>query len=810
MEEWGPTLPPFQPSIPAPSLYYQFVSVNAMHTQNEPNQQQPALNGATILAIISVVFAAVWIAFAYYKGNTADSSRVMLLNPVVPILLIVLLTRVYRWIDIRSIVILEIVMISVWLFMRLLGVLMPFILGFGFAYFFRFIWRALPLKKQYQRGIATVAILLVCGGVLFYTGRQVSRQASQMGVGLLKFYYERLLPYAVGEVFTAVTISVNPSTVEDEVPDQNAEKNPPTETFYLSTNNGIYEMRRNPEGEPSRISITNGAILGKRVQALAASGNVIYAGTQSGLYRYYSVPPAGDTETFGQGVSPTQIWHKVTGTPFDTRSIETINVLQWDDTQIYVGTQNGLYISNDAGETWQPVDPTIYSDRSIISIISTTNTDGSRAVYVASTRQPETGTPLAQEDRTTTADETDVETASEQVEQIGQETTNAETASEQTNVSSTTTTVHRYLEGTTSGWQELRPPIGQVVYALTALTVGNGTVKDVDGTLKVSNIGLYAGTADGLYELYEWGDPDGWRKTQGTPTDAEMPALRLLTSASSGLYVGNNTTIWHRATLTAKWQPFTTYKEGISHTYRDQPIVEQVKSYLTERIPTIAQAGGEAVKEGLQFAGSIAFGFGGFVATVALALIVFVYANQSFDNYFRSFLTLVPDLHRETAKAYMREIDNNLQEFLKGLVTVIAIVSIISAVAYSIIGVPFALVIGLLAGICNAIPTFGPFIGGGFAYIAMLMGLAAGDFGLTDFFVRCAFVLGTILGIQAIDNSLISPQIMSDAVDVDPLLIMFAVMVGAAVLGFWGVLLAIPIIVVIKSVIAVTNSRTKL
>ena len=773
-----------------------------MHTQNEPNPQKPAFSGATILAIISIIFAGVWIAFAYYKGNSDESSRVMLLNPVVPVLLIVLLTRVYRWIDIRSIVILEIVMISVWLFIRLLGVLMPFILGFGFAYFFRFIWHALPFKKQYQRGIATVAILLVCGGVLFYTGRQVSRQASQMGVGLLKFYYERLLPYATGEVFTAVTISVNPSTVEGEAPNQDAEENPQTETFYLSTNNGIYEIRRNPEGVTSRISITNGAILGKRVQALAASENVIYAGTQSGLYRYDSVPPAGDAEASRQSASPTQIWRKVTGTPFDTRSIQAINILQWDDTQIYVGTRNGLYRSNNAGETWFLVDPDTYGDRAINDITSTTDADGNRAVYVASTRQSETETPLAQEDSTTTADETNAEPASEQSGQIGQETTSPETDAGQMNASPTTTTVHRYLEGATSGGQELQPPITQVTQAVYALT---GI--DVDGTSKAANIELYAGTFDGLYE---WGDLQDWQKTQGTPTGAGMPAIWLLAAAPSGLYVGNNTTIWHRAAPDTKWETFTTSQEGISHIYGDQPIVKQVKSYLTERIPTIAQAGGEAVKEGFQVASSIAFGFGGLVATVALALIVFVYANQSFDNYFRSFLALVPEVHRETAKAYMREIDNNLQEFLKGLVTVIAIVSIISAVAYSIIGVPFALVIGLLAGVCNAIPTFGPFIGGGFAYIAMLMGLAAGDFGLTDFFVRCAFVLGAILGIQAIDNSFISPKIMSDAVDVDPLLIMFAVMVGAAVLGFWGVLLAIPIIVVIKSVIAVSNSDTKL
>ena len=301
------------------------------------------------------------------------------------------------------------------------------------------------------------------------------------------------------------------------------------------------------------------------------------------------------------------------------------------------------------------------------------------------------------------------------------------------------------------------------------------------------------------------------RKPKEPQQSLECQAFGLLTAAPSGIYIGNGTTIWHRTTPTAKWEAFATYEEGISHAYRDQPIVQEIKSYLTERIPTIAQTSGEAVREGLQFAGSIAFGFGGFLATASLALIVFVYANQSFDNYFRGFLTLVPELHRDTAKAYLREIDKNLQEFLKGMVTVIAIVSIISSIAYSIIGVPFALVIGLLAGICNAIPTFGPFIGGGFAFIAMLMGLAAGDFGNIDFLVRCAFVLGAILGIQALDNSLISPKIMSDAVDVDPLLIMFAVIVGAAVLGFWGVLLAIPTIVVIKSVIAVsaTNGRAE-
>ena len=745
-----------------------------MNTQNEPNPQQPALSVTSILAIISVVLAAGWIAFAYYKGSA--SNRILLLHPIVPILLIVLLTRVYRWIDLKSIVILEVLMIAGWIFIRLLGVLTPFILGFGFAYIFRFLWNALPFKARYQRGLATVIIVLVCGGLLFYTGKQVSKQATQMGSGLLKFYYETILPYVVGETFEAVAISVDLPTIEDGVAGGNNQTTP-AEIFYLGTNHGIYEIQQDAGTKLDRIGITNGALLGKPIQALAATGNVIYAGTQGGLYRYYKALPADTTTAIDGDAINTQnakpkVWHKAQGTPFDTISIQAINVPNWNNTQIYVGTQKGLYSSKDLGETWREVAPQIYRDRSIVSIVSVVDTNGDRAIYVASTAV------------------------------IDAMPVGASSSSRSSSITPKVTTVHWYLEDSSLEWNPL-PSTTHPVYALAS---GSKTwivpqVSSIglrlEAPSRASDIELYAGTPDGLYEWHRLGT---WRKTEGTA------AASLLTSAPSGVYIGNGTSILHRAVPTAGWQPFATRNEGISYTYRDEPIVQQVKTYLTERIPTIAQTGGEALREGVQFAGSIAFGFGGFLATVSLAFIVFVYASQSFDNYFRSFIALVPELHRETVKTYLREIDRNLQQFLKGLVTVIAMVSVISCIAYSIIGVPFALVIGVLAGICNAIPTFGPFIGGGFAYVAMLMGLAAGDFGIVDFLVRSAFVLGAILGIQMLDNSLISPKIMSTAVDVDPLLIMFAVIVGAAVLGFWGVLLAIPIIVVVKSAIAVSQS----
>ena len=509
-------------------------------------------------------------------------------------------------------------------------------------------------------------------------------------------------------------------------------------------------LKRQPSKKPD-------CRLGKRIQALVANGNIIYAGTQKGLYRYYKVLPTNLLKVINadgsvQRIRP-QLWHKIKGTPFDTRSVQAIHTLHWDSARLYVGTQKGLYVSEDLGGTWHEVAPAIYAERSIVDITSIEDVNGNKTTYVASMPHSDSESP----------------------EPIA-------------------TTVHWYLEGSSLGWESL-PEGSQVIYALA----GGGTSRQVDsdGSSRAANIELYTATPDGLYA---WNRLSNWQKIEGTT------AITLLATAPSGLYAGDQTVIRHRIKSTSRWRPFAVHKVGVTYTYRDEPIVQQLKTYLTESIPTIAQIGRVGVGRISGFVGSIAFGFGGFLAMVSLAFIVFVYASQSFDNYFRSLITLVPELHREIVKSYLREIDRNLQQFLKGLVAVIAIVSVISCIAYSLIGVPFALVIGLLAGICNAIPTFGPFIGGGFAFMAMLMGLAAGDFGIIDFLVRSAFVLGAILGIQTLDNSLISPKVMSDAIDVDPLLIMFSVIVGAAVLGFWGVLLAIPIIVVVKSVIAVSQS----
>ncbi len=674
-----------------------------MATEKNSSTQNSPITGATILAIISVVLAAGWIAFAYYIGGSTDANgnRILLLHPIVAMLLIFLLIRVYRWVEIKIIATLEIVMIALWLFVTLLGVLTPFILGFGFAYLLRFISSAIPFNKAYQRRLAMVAILIICGGVFFWTSRQIGRQASQMSKGLQQFYHESVLPFVVGETLEALAIEAEASGEKTK--------------FYLGTNHGVYIIE-----EDVRSGVTNGDIIGKRVQALTRTDKGLYAGTPDGLYRL----EVGTEKA---------TWVKVENIQFANPSVQAISPGR-DASSLYVGTASGLYASYDAGETWFSVAPEIFASLAIVSITSEDNN-----IYVVARGE----------------------------------------------ASQAQQTVLWMQAGSNMEWQVL-PSEG---LTFQSLAVGNST--------------LYAGTTSGVY-TYE-GAVGQWNEVQG---EAHLPtSISLLAATSSHVYAGDKTVIRHSSDA-GDWPLAIAHNEGRFNTLKDTAIGRQVQKYLTESIPSVAQAGGTAFKWLSASAGSFASQFGGFLATLSFTFIVFVYAGQKFEDYIRGLTLLIPATHREQVKAHLREIDRNMQAYLRGQVAVIAIVSVISTIAYGVIGVPFALLVGLLAGLCNAIPTFGPFIGGAFAFVAMLMGLAAGDFSMGfDFLIRCFAVLIAILGIQTIDNSLISPKVMSKAVEVDALLIMFGVIVGGSLLGFWGVLLAIPILVVIKSVIAVSQGK---
>jgi predicted PurR-regulated permease PerM len=111
------------------------------------------------------------------------------------------------------------------------------------------------------------------------------------------------------------------------------------------------------------------------------------------------------------------------------------------------------------------------------------------------------------------------------------------------------------------------------------------------------------------------------------------------------------------------------------------------------------------------------------------------------------------------------------------------------------VSIPYAFIIGMLAGIANLIPFIGPFVGMIPAIISYLVTpQAAGISVLVPLGIIAMF-----LAVQMIDNFFISPKIMSSNVGMHPLLVMVVIMVGNSIMGPLGMLFAIPTFGVLRA-----------
>jgi predicted PurR-regulated permease PerM len=117
------------------------------------------------------------------------------------------------------------------------------------------------------------------------------------------------------------------------------------------------------------------------------------------------------------------------------------------------------------------------------------------------------------------------------------------------------------------------------------------------------------------------------------------------------------------------------------------------------------------------------------------------------------------------------------------------IVGVLTSIGFWIIGLPFWLVIGAIAGLTNLIPLVGPFIGGG---LGLIVGVVSEGVGL-------GLQAGVVaLVVQQIDNHIISPNVMKRTVQLHPVTVMLSILAGGALAGFWGVLLGVPTVAVVK------------
>lgn len=178
---------------------------------------------------------------------------------------------------------------------------------------------------------------------------------------------------------------------------------------------------------------------------------------------------------------------------------------------------------------------------------------------------------------------------------------------------------------------------------------------------------------------------------------------------------------------------------------------------------------------------------GTFLDIIITPIITFYYLKDK-DRIMKAITGEIPVKRLAKAKELGGEVDKVLGGFIKGQLTVAGFVGILTGMGCWIIGVPYSLTIGLVAGITNIIPYFGPWIGGVLPVILAFM----------ESPIMALWVTMLIVVIQQVESAFLSPQIMSHSVGLHPLLVIFSVLFFGNMLGILGMIIGVPLMGLLK------------
>jgi len=183
-----------------------------------------------------------------------------------------------------------------------------------------------------------------------------------------------------------------------------------------------------------------------------------------------------------------------------------------------------------------------------------------------------------------------------------------------------------------------------------------------------------------------------------------------------------------------------------------------------------------------------------FFAQFAVVLFLVYFLLVTDDLYKRKIVKIAgPTLTKKKISVQiMDEINQQISSFLRVQVITSLIVAVATGVALWWFGVENYIIWGLLAGIFNSIPYLGP--------IVVTGGLAVVTFMQFDDLVRTAYVSGAALAITSLEGWLLTPLLMSRAASMNPVAIFVGLLFWSWVWGVWGTILAVPMLMAIKSV----------
>ena len=220
------------------------------------------------------------------------------------------------------------------------------------------------------------------------------------------------------------------------------------------------------------------------------------------------------------------------------------------------------------------------------------------------------------------------------------------------------------------------------------------------------------------------------------------------------------------------------------------PTLESIQAWIQD--PANQETIQQVIGNFGSFGGDLIRGVAELLAVVVLAPLLALYMLIDLPRTKGLATELTPPSHREEATFVAGQVVTALGSFVRGQLLVAFIVGLAGSLSLWILDIPFWLIIGILSGILNLVPFAGPVVGGALAALVALL-----DGSLTKALI--AVVIFT--GIQQLDNHVITPLVQRARVQLSPMVIVLALIIGGSLAGLLGVLVAVPLTAAIRIVV---------
>ncbi len=237
-----------------------------------------------------------------------------------------------------------------------------------------------------------------------------------------------------------------------------------------------------------------------------------------------------------------------------------------------------------------------------------------------------------------------------------------------------------------------------------------------------------------------------------------------------------------------------------------QPLVEgwlQRTGVATSQKALLANFGERGVRWASESLGTLVergLALANVLALVVIAPIVAYYLLRDWSGIKQHIDGWWPRRYAATIRELLAEANVALSGFVRGQFLVCCGLALLYAIGWGAVGLDYAFVLALLAGVLGFIPYLG-------TMVAMLLSMmvAVGQFGLDP--VRLAMVFGVFLVVQAAEGSILTPNLIGNRIGLHPVWVLFAILAGGQLAGVVGILMAVPVAAVAGVLVRWTMAR---